>query len=166
MLQKCALFANMPLHPGQICPHEITLPIINRPNILTTAVIRWQHDVLAAPQTCCLCCAVAEMATRSQRRGLRSCCCHPGEGTTIREVRLLNTWLLQLDGATRGLKKEKVESKLPISVSLLPETSPVIDFHIKQTVALTLFPDIAQSAYWLWWAARHHRCILNHPELN
>lgn len=53
----------------------------------------------------------------------------------------------QLDGATRGLKKEEVESQLPISVSLLPETSPVIDFHIKQTVALTLFPDIAQSAY-------------------
>lgn len=51
----------------------------------------------------------------------------------------------QLDGATRGLQKEKVESQLPISVSLLPESSPVIDFHIKQAVALTLFPDIAQS---------------------
>lgn len=53
----------------------------------------------------------------------------------------------QLDGATRGLKKGKVESRLSVSVSLLPETSPAIDFHIKQSVALTLFPDIAQSAY-------------------
>lgn len=63
-------------------------------------------------------------------------------------------------------KRNEFNGKCPFLLPVLPGTSPAIDFHIKQTFSLTLFPDVAQSAYWSQWAARHHRCILNHRELN
>lgn len=62
-------------------------------------------------------------------------------------------------------KKTRLKKKLPDSMSaffFFPRNTPVIDFHIKRTFTLTVFPDAAQKAYRLRWTARHHRCILNH----
>lgn len=105
-------------------------------------------------------------STLSGGGGLLYCKCHPVARWEDSKQSKTSRDISSCSRMGERVGWNEFNGKCPFLLPVLPGTSPAIDFHIKQTFSLTLFPDVAQSAYRSQWAARHHRCILNHRELN
>lgn len=167
ILQKCALFANMLARYAHMKLHWQ----------LQTDTTFQQLLLFGGSILCSLLLKPAVFAAQyqtGQRRsdainaggGLLYCKCHPVARWEDSKQSKTSQDISSCSRMEERVGWNEFNGKCPFLLPVLPGTSPAIDFHIKQTFSLTLFPDVAQSAYRSQWAARHHRCILNHRELN